>query len=180
MNNSGKKFGADWSVAAAIKGLEDLGSQVKRTVDVRMKRGDVRSAVLRLLHEAPMHGYQIIHEIESRSNGAWTPSPGSVYPTLQLLVDEGLITSTEADGRRTYSLTDTGTEAAAAESETPAPWNVGIAHPSGPRGNLAVAGVHLAKAAADVARTGTTEQIDRATALIDEATHALTALMSQD
>lgn len=181
MNESWKKnLGADWSVAAALKTLEELGGQVKRTVDVRMKRGDVRSAVLRLLHEAPMHGYQIIHEIESRSNGAWKPSPGSVYPTLQLLVDEGLITSAEADGRRTYSLTGTGTEAAAAESESPAPWEVGMSHPSGPRGNLAVAGVHLAKAAAEVARTGSTEQIDRATALINDTTHALTRLLAQD
>ena len=55
----------------------------------RMGRGDVRTAILVSLAEEPMHGYQIIQAIETRSNGAWKPSPGSVYPTLQLLADDG-------------------------------------------------------------------------------------------
>ncbi len=58
----------------------------------RARRGDVRAAILALLGETPMHGYQIIQELETRSNGLWRPSPGSVYPTLQLFVDEGLVT----------------------------------------------------------------------------------------
>ena len=96
-----KNSAADWSIASALQTLEDLGGQFKRNVDMRMRKGDVRSAVLRLLNESPMHGYQIIHEIESRSGGAWKPSPGSVYPTLQLLVDEGLLESLDSPAEYT-------------------------------------------------------------------------------
>ena len=65
--------------------VEQLRGEFEQKVGTRMGRGDVRAAVLALLAEKPMHGYQIIHEIEERSGGAWKPSPGSVYPTLQLL-----------------------------------------------------------------------------------------------
>src|SRR5579859_1816513 len=74
----------------------------------RARRGDVRAAVLALLAERPMHGYQIIQELESRTGGLWRVSPGSVYPTLQLLEDEGLIASQEVEGRRVFSLTESG------------------------------------------------------------------------
>lgn len=71
-------------------------------------RGDVRAAILVLLEEQPRHGYEIIQEIAERSQGTWTPSPGSVYPTLQALEDEGLVTIAQVDGRRTASLTEAG------------------------------------------------------------------------
>ena len=74
----------------------------------RAGRGDIRAAILALLAERPMHGYQIIREIGERSEGAWAPSPGSVYPTLQQLADEGLVRSAETDGKRVYELTDEG------------------------------------------------------------------------
>jgi DNA-binding PadR family transcriptional regulator len=170
----------DWSVASAMQTLEDLGGQFKRNVDMRMRKGDVRSAVLRLLNESPMHGYQIIHEIESRSGGAWKPSPGSVYPTLQLLVDEGLLESKETKGRRTYSLTAEGKEVAAAESEKPAPWEAGFDRPTGPRGALALAGMKLAKEAAEVARLGSTAQMEEATKLLNETAKKLSAIVSHN
>ena len=89
--------------------MEQLRGQFEQKVGgTRMGKGDVRSAVLALLAEKPMHGYQIIQEIEERSGGSWKPSPGSVYPTLQLLADEGLIKAEESNGRKTYSLTDGG------------------------------------------------------------------------
>ncbi|MBN9188385.1 MAG: PadR family transcriptional regulator, partial [Microbacterium sp.] len=76
------------------EGLEQLRAMFEQRVGggpaPRMSRGDVRTAVLALLAEQPMHGYQIISEIEKRSGGSWKPSAGSVYPTLQLLADEGL------------------------------------------------------------------------------------------
>ena len=82
--------------------------------------------MLALLAEQPMHGYQIIHEIEERSGGSWKPSAGSVYPTLQLLADEGLISAEEANGRKIYALTEAGREEVAgaeAESESgSSPW----------------------------------------------------------
>ena len=88
----------------------------------RAGRGDIRAAILALLGESPMHGYQIMRELSERSGGVWRPSPGSVYPTLQLLQDEGLVSSTESDGgRRTFELTDDG-RAVVETLETPAPW----------------------------------------------------------
>lgn len=84
-------------------------------------RGDIRAAILALLTDQPMHGYQVIREIGERSEGAWTPSPGSVYPTLQQLTDEGLVRSSETDGKRVYELTDDGRAQAAAHSG-PLPW----------------------------------------------------------
>jgi DNA-binding PadR family transcriptional regulator len=89
----------------------------------RARRGNVRNAVLILLTEKPMHGYEIIKEIASRSGGWWRPSPGSVYPTLQLLADEGLIITdqTDASGKRLYSITEEGRTAAAKLDKTP-PW----------------------------------------------------------
>ena len=74
----------------------------------RARRGDVRAAVLALLADRPMHGYEMIKEIEERSEGAWTPSAGSIYPMLQLLEDEGLIRGEDSDGKRRFTLTDTG------------------------------------------------------------------------
>ena len=175
-----KNSGADWSLSSALQTLEDLGGQFKRNVDMRMKRGDVRSAVLRLLNESPMHGYQIMNEIETRSGGAWKPSPGSVYPTLQLLVDEGLLEVKETKGRRTYSLTKEGADVAAAEAESPAPWETGFDRPAGPRGSLARAGVNVAKAAADVARLGNSAQMEEATALLEETAKKLSAIVTHN
>lgn len=88
----------------------------------RGRRGDVRAAILMLLTERPMHGYQMIQQIAERSNGIWRPSPGSVYPTLQLLSDKNLITASATDGsKKLFELTDDG-RAAAAKVEMP-PWD---------------------------------------------------------
>ncbi|MCB0927996.1 MAG: PadR family transcriptional regulator [Mycobacterium sp.] len=85
------------------------------------RRGDVRAAILSLLAEQPMHGYEMIQEIAARSNGLWKPSPGSVYPTLSMLEDEGLIAAGESHGKKKlYTLTDEGREAA--EKIETAPW----------------------------------------------------------
>lgn len=87
----------------------------------RGRRGDVRAAILTLLAERPMHGYEMIQEIAERSQNLWRPSPGSVYPTLQLLVDEGLIIGTESEGsKKLFELTEDG-RGAAEKVETP-PW----------------------------------------------------------
>ena len=88
----------------------------------RGRRGDVRAAVLALLVERPMHGYEMIQELDARTGGIWRPSPGSVYPTLQLLEDEGLIVSEQSEGRKRFTLTDEGREEAAKAAER-APWS---------------------------------------------------------
>jgi DNA-binding PadR family transcriptional regulator len=75
----------------------------------RSARGDIRAAVLALIAEQPRHGYEIIQEIGERTGGVWRPSPGSVYPTLSQLEDEGLVRVEQAEGRRVVHLTEEGT-----------------------------------------------------------------------
>jgi DNA-binding PadR family transcriptional regulator len=89
----------------------------------KARRGDIRTAALLLLAEEPRNGYQIMQEVQERSDGVWRPSPGSVYPALQQLEDEGLIRSEELDGRKVFRLTDAG-QALLAErdADRPAPW----------------------------------------------------------
>src|SRR4051794_19550138 len=72
----------------------------------RMRRGDIRTALLVVLEDGPGHGYELIQRLEAKSEGAWRPSPGSIYPTLQLLEDEGLVRSVEREGKRVYEVTD--------------------------------------------------------------------------
>ncbi len=88
----------------------------------RAGRGDVRAAIIALLAEEPMHGYQIITELTERSGGVWRPSPGSVYPTLQALEDQGLVSADQSEGRRVYELTDEGRVEAEAAGDGPPPW----------------------------------------------------------
>src|SRR3954468_9833548 len=83
----------------------------------RARRGDVRAAMLLLLNEQPQNGYQLIQEIEGRTEGGWEPSPGSVYPALQQLEDEGLVQAAESEGKRAYDLTPEGREYVANNAE---------------------------------------------------------------
>src|SRR5882757_9542254 len=89
----------------------------------RARRGDVRAAILALLAERPMHGYEMIKEIEERTSGAWTPSAGSIYPTLQMLEDEGLIRGEESDGKRRFTLTDEGSAQQQEKAGEVTPWD---------------------------------------------------------
>ena len=89
----------------------------------KARRGDIRTAALLLLAEEPRNGYQIMQEVEERSGGVWNPSPGSVYPALSQLEDEGLIRSQESEGRRLFELTDAGRELLAQRpADSQAPW----------------------------------------------------------
>ena len=74
----------------------------------RMRRGDVRAAILVLLNEEPLNGYQLMQEIEERSDGVWRPSSGSVYPALSQLEDEGLVKPDATEGGKHFTLTDEG------------------------------------------------------------------------
>ena len=166
--------------------MEQLRGMFEQKVAPRMGKGDVRAAVLALLAEKPMHGYQIISEISERSGGAWKPSAGSVYPTLQLLADEGLITAEESNGRKTYTLTEAGKAEAEASADR-APWPMGgtsstssVRRDFSNAGPLAKAGMDLAGAAAQVGRTGTPEQVKQAVDIIDEARRRLYSILAQD
>lgn len=183
---TGRRGGSSdgWPVNAVLDAMEQLRGQFDRSkVGTRMGRGDVRAAILALLAEKPMHGYQIISEIEQRSGGAWKPSPGSVYPALQLLADEGLIDAAEADGRKTYSLTDAGRTVADAADRS-APWE-GQGQGQGARETgrataLPKSGIDLAQAAAQVQRTGTPEQVQQAVVVLDDARRKLYSILAQD
>ncbi|MCY0903328.1 PadR family transcriptional regulator [Arthrobacter sp. H14-L1] len=159
--------------------VEELRAKFEKRSGTRAGRGEVRSAVLALLAERPMHGYQIIHEIEERTGGSWKPSAGSVYPTLQLLADEGLISAEESNGRKVYSLTEAGREEVAG-ADASAPWNsTGPASGTG-FAALPKAGVELAQAAAQVGRTGSPKQVQEAVKVLDEARRRLYSILAQD
>jgi len=157
--------------------MDQLRSTFDRRDGGRAPRGEVRTAILALLTEQPMHGYQLIREIEERSGGDWKPSAGSVYPTLQLLADEGLIVAEETEGRKVWSLTDSGRAAAGMDPSDP--WTP--TRSSGDRRTaLPRAGVELARAAAQVGRTGTAAQVDEAVAILDEARKRLYSILARD
>jgi DNA-binding PadR family transcriptional regulator len=148
----------------------------------RARRGDVRAGALALLAEQPMNGYQIIQEIAERSGGVWRPSPGSIYPALQQLEDEGLITAEAGEGgRRAYQLTEDGrTYAAAHPDELRAPWDV----VTGPAGGAAIEMRKLigqvAMAAFQVVSVGTEAQAGQARQLLTETRKALYRILAAD
>lgn len=146
----------------------------------RARRGDVRTGLLLLLSDRPMHGYDLIRDLEERSGGAWRPSPGSIYPTLQLLEDEGLVTGEEHDGKRVYTITDAGRaelEERRARGGAKEPWEFG---PLGEGlGQLRESGFQLAAAAMQVARTGSEEQRTQAAEILAEARKKLYTLLAE-
>ncbi|MCU1493952.1 MAG: PadR family transcriptional regulator [Acidimicrobiaceae bacterium] len=146
----------------------------------RARRGDVRAAVLALLAERPMHGYEIIQELAERTGGLWKPSPGSVYPTLQLLEDEGHVVAEEDAGKRRFSLTESGREIATALSEHKAPWeevNEGI----GPDAmHLRQATGQLMAAVFQIGHVGTPEQQAEAQAILAETRRRLYAILAAE
>jgi DNA-binding PadR family transcriptional regulator len=144
----------------------------------RAGRGDIRAAILVLLAEEPMHGYQIIQELTERTGGVWRPSPGSVYPTLQQLQDEELVREAPSEtGKRVYELTETGREQAAGAT---APWN----EVTGESADALVALhdlVHQVMAATrQVAHAGTAAQLEAAQDVLRDARRALYRLLAED
>ncbi|MEO3758498.1 PadR family transcriptional regulator [Mycobacterium sp. B14F4] len=144
----------------------------------RGRRGDVRTAILKLLADRPMHGYEMIQEIAERSQNLWRPSPGSVYPTLQLLVDEGLIAGTESAGsKKLFELTDDG-RAAAEKIETP-PWEE-IADGVEPgHVNLRSAVAQLMGAVAQSAYAANDEQQQRIVDIVNNARREIYGILGE-
>jgi len=134
----------------------------------KVRRGDVRAAILALLAEEPMHGYQIITELGERSGGAWRPSPGSVYPTLSALEDQGLVTADQREGKRVFALTDEGRAEAEAAGDGPAPWDEAAAGDSSFH-DLRGLMVQVAKATMQVAQAGTEGQVKAASEILTDA-----------
>ncbi|KUF17047.1 PadR family transcriptional regulator [Streptomyces silvensis] len=145
----------------------------------RARRGDVRASILALLKDRSMHGYEMIQEIAERSGGAWKPSPGSVYPTLQLLEDEGLIISESEGGKKLFSLTDAGREAAAEGPD--APWEeAGRGVDWEALTEIRQAGVGLMEAFGQVWKTGSKEQREKALAVINDARKKLYLILADE
>ncbi|MGQ0575566.1 MAG: PadR family transcriptional regulator [Pseudonocardia sp.] len=144
----------------------------------RTSRGDIRLAVLALVAEQPRHGYEILQEIAERTGGAWRPSPGSVYPTLSQLRDEGLVTVERSAGRRIVELTEAGTVYVAEHrAELDAVWESA----GGDDADVALAEQlgQLHAAAQQVAAAGTPEQVAAATLAITEARKAIYRLLAE-
>jgi DNA-binding PadR family transcriptional regulator len=144
----------------------------------RVRRGDVRSAILALLDDRPMHGYEMIQELEERTGGRWTPSAGSIYPTLQLLEDEGLATAEEVEGRKVYSLTEAGKEAAPERTEGDRPWEQG--DEDSPRFEARKEMFKLMGAAKQVARADDEEQLTKAAAILKDARRKLYEILAEE
>ena len=135
----------------------------------KVRRGDVRAAILALLAEEPMHGYQIITELTERSGGVWQPSPGSVYPTLSALEDQGLVLADKAEGKRVFQLTPAGRVEAEAAGDGPAPWEDAASSADRSLVDLKLLMVQAMKATKQVAEAGTERQV---TAVADILTDA--------
>lgn len=141
--------------------------------------GNVRAAILALLSERPMHGYEMIQELDSRTGGVWRPSPGSVYPTLQMLEDEGLIVSEESEGRKRFTLTEAG-QAEATAAAADAPWNEFSDETvsSGQDTKEAIFGIM--NALRQIGFEGDREQWQRAVAVLAETKRKLYAILAED
>jgi DNA-binding PadR family transcriptional regulator len=147
----------------------------------KVKKGDVRAAVLALLAEGPRNGYQLIQEIAERSRGIWRPSPGSVYPALQQLEDEGLVRAEEDAGRRAYRLTDEGRAHMAGHPDDFAePWAAVAESVSEEMVDLRVLFMQLGMALRQVVEAGTPAQHARAHHILAESRRSLYRLLAED
>jgi DNA-binding PadR family transcriptional regulator len=147
----------------------------------RVRRGDVRTAVLALLSEKPSNGYQLIQQISQRSGGVWEPSPGSVYPALQLLQDEGLVRSDESDGKRLFTLTDAGRiYAEERRAELNAVWDTVSGTVKDSMLELRNLVKQVAIAVMQVAGTGTDAQIAEARRLLTQTRRQLYGILAAD
>jgi DNA-binding PadR family transcriptional regulator len=125
-----------------------------------------------------MHGYEIITELADRTGGLWSPSPGSVYPTLALLEDEGFVSSSEEGGKRRFSLTTAGAEHLASLGDVKPPWEEITASADPASAGLRESGMLLLAALAQVGRAGSAEQISEAIKILDETRRRLYGLLA--
>jgi DNA-binding PadR family transcriptional regulator len=147
----------------------------------RARRGDIRSAILLLLAEEPRNGYGLMQEIEERSGGIWRPSPGSVYPALAQLEDEGLVRELEHEGRKAFELTDEGKAHVESNRERMGtPWQAVGEGATGEIHELRQGAQALAAAVIQVAQTGSKAQLGEAKAILEEARRSLYRLLAGD
>jgi DNA-binding PadR family transcriptional regulator len=175
-----RPFGPDFAPPFRGPGFGGPGFGGPRFGRPRKRRGDVRLAILRLLAEEPRNGYQIMQAIEERSAGSWRPSPGSVYPSLSQLEDEGLIRATERDGTKVFELTDPGREHAGTLEEEPDPWDLGPEASKDARHELWWLFKQVALAVKQVADAGDEQQLQRARDTLTETRRALYRILADE
>jgi len=145
----------------------------------RARKGDVRAAILSLLSEAPATGYALIKGIAERTEQAWRPSPGSVYPTLQQLVDEGLVRQQGEGGRTDYELTDHGVRYVASnKGQLDATWQTSASQNSGVDHEFMSSLRRLVDAVKQFPRSATPEQRTQAAAKMDELRRELYRILA--
>ena len=127
-----------------------------------------------------MHGYEMIQELQARSGGVWRPSAGSIYPTLQLLEDEGLVAAEEIDGKRRFTLTEEGVAEADRRGATRPPWEQVGEAANAPAGRLRDAVFQLAAAVMQVVQTGTEDQVARTLDILNDARRRIYTLLGED
>jgi DNA-binding PadR family transcriptional regulator len=147
---------------------------------MRAQRGDVRAAVLQLLGEEPMHGYQLMQRITERSEGVWRPSPGTVYPVLAQLEDEGMVEVTREQGRKLATLTDEGRAYVAEHAEELGDPFAALRAEFGTRVDLREPVEDLASAARQLARSGRARQQEAARTVLREARRSLYLILAND
>ncbi len=145
----------------------------------RARRGNVRAAILALLAERPMHGYEMIQELTNRTGGVWRPSPGSVYPALQMLEDEGLISSQETEGKRLFSLTEAG-RAEAEQGPSQAPWDEVTEGVDPTNLKLRDTAFQVGAAVMQVATAGSEAQKGKALEVLTEARRRIYSILAED
>ena len=145
----------------------------------RQRRGNVRAAILALLAERSMHGYEMIQELEARTGGMWRPSPGSVYPTLQLLEDEGLIASEEAEGKKRFTLTEAGRAEAERDPSPQSPWEQVTDEADPSLLELRGAAFQVGAAVMQVAHAGTHDQQAKALEVLTDTRRRIYAILAE-
>ncbi|MGH8825185.1 MAG: PadR family transcriptional regulator [Jiangellaceae bacterium] len=145
----------------------------------KARRGDVRAAILSVLADRSMNGYQVIQEIAERSGGLWKPSPGSVYPTLQQLEDEGLVRIDAKEGRRLYELTAEGRAYVDSHpEEMSAPWEAMSSAPGSEHDDIRPLIGQALAALWQIAVSGSADQRARAREVLDDARRRLYGILA--
>ncbi|MEZ0374657.1 MAG: PadR family transcriptional regulator [Candidatus Sericytochromatia bacterium] len=147
----------------------------------RVRRGDVRAAILALLAEQPRNGYQLIQEIGERSGGNWKPSPGSIYPALQQLEDEGLVRAEDSsEGKKLFALTEAGEAWLREQPQEAAPWeNLGEQLPEALQEFQALMGQVMA-ASMMVAQAANESQLEKARQILNQTRKSLYQILAED
>ncbi len=146
---------------------------------MRSRRGDIRIALLAALSNGPGHGYELIKRLEERTGGRWRPSPGSVYPTLQLLEDADFVTANQQDDKRVFAITEAGQMELArlVEQSGMPPW--ADAEGMGAHGELRKAIAQLALASKQITMSGNATHVETAAGILNDARRKLYLLLAE-